>query len=204
MKNRHLLFSAIASLFFLCGCTGKRAEQEKAENAPGNAAEALHQLTDKAKDIKDKGTAEPIDFRKLKTLFPEKVGGLSRTETSGEKNGAMGFTISRAEARYSGDGGASAHLEILDTGGVAGAGTMALATWAMADIDKETKTGYEKTTKLEGYKAFEKYDRPGKSGELNVLVADRFVINISGSNLSVEQLKSILKDLDLEKLSSLK
>ena len=202
MKHRYLLFLATASLFFLSGCNGKREEYEKAEKTP-NAAEALHQLTDKAKDIKDKGTAEPVDFRKLKTLFPEKVEGLSRTETSGEKNGAMGFTISRAQARYSGKGAASAHLEIFDTGGVAGVGTMALAAWAMADIDKETKEGYEKTTRLQGYKAFEKYDRPSKSGELNVLVADRFVINISGSNLSVQQLKSILKDLDPDKLSGL-
>ena len=81
---------------------------------------------------------------------------------------------------------------------------MALAGWSMAEIDKETTTGYEKTTKIEGYKAFEKYDNEGKSGELNVLVADRFVVNVQGDHITVDQLKGALKDLDLTKLGDLK
>ena len=95
-------------------------------------------------------------------------------------------------------------LEIFDTGGVAGIATMALAAWTMADIDKETETGYEKTTTLEGYKAFEKYDNQNKSGELNVLVADRYVVNVNGNHVSMDQLKGILGDLDLDKLADLK
>jgi len=203
MKKRFILFLMIGSSFYLSSCGGKKEEEEKQEE-PKGAVEALQQFADKAKDMQNKEPVDPIDFRKLKELLPEEISGFKRTEASGEKSGAMGFTISTAEARYKGDDDASVKVEIFDTGGVAGVATMALASWTMADIDKETETGYEKTTKLEGYKAFEKYNSQSKSGELNVLVADRYVVNVNGNNITVEQLKSILANLNLAKLADLK
>ena len=203
MKKRFILFLMIGSSFYLSSCGGKKEEEEKQEE-PKGAVEALQQFADKAKDMQNKEPVDPIDFRKLKELLPEEISGFKRTETSGEKSGAMGFTISTAEARYKGDDDASVKVEIFDTGGVAGVATMALASWTMADIDKETETGYEKTTKLQGHKAFEKYNSQDKSGELNVLVADRYIVNVNGNNITVEQLKSILADLDLAKLANLK
>ncbi|MCE7043634.1 hypothetical protein [Dyadobacter sp. CY312] len=194
------LILALAITTFLVGCGKKEEKQEE----PKSGMEALQQLADKAKEMQTREPVDPVDFRKLKELLPEAIAGFKRTEASGEKEGAMGFTISRSEASYKGDGDASLKLEILDTGGIAGVATMALAAWTMADIDKETPNGYEKTTTLESYKAYEKYSSQDKSGELNVLVADRYVVNVSGNNVSMEQLKSVLADLDLEKLRELK
>jgi hypothetical protein len=198
MKKSLILATAITTLLVSCG------KKEEKQEEPKSGIEALQQLADKAKEMQTREPVDPVDFRKLKELLPEEIAGFKRTEASGEKEGAMGFTISRAEARYKGDGDATLKLEILDTGGIAGVATMALAAWTMADIDKETETGYEKTTKLEGYKAYEKYNSQDKSGELNVLIADRYVVNVNGNNVSVEQLKSVLADLDLEKLGELK
>jgi len=192
----------VASAIFFSSCGGNKETEEKEESK--STADALQQFADKAKEMQSKEPVDPIDFRKLKELLPETVEGLSKKECSGEKNGAMGFTISRAEARYTDDSDASVHVEIFDTGGVAGVATMALAAWTMADIDKETDNGYEKTTKLEGYKGFEKYNNESKSGELNVLIGDRYVVNVNGNNVTMDKLKSILADLDLEKLSELK
>jgi len=205
MKKMHISCLILVFVCLLSSCNGKKEEEneQESETSP-TTTKALQQFADKAKDIKNKGTVDPVDFRKLKELLPEKAAGLKRIEATGEKSGAAGFTISRAEAKYGDNGETAAHIEIFDTGGIAGVGTMALAAWTMADIDKETSTGYEKTTTLEGYKGYEKYDSQSKSGELNVLVADRFVVNINGNNLSVEKLKSILTSLDLDKLSELK
>ncbi|TDE11658.1 hypothetical protein [Dyadobacter psychrotolerans] len=199
MKNHFLLILAFSALLLSCG-----KKEEEQQDKTKSAADALQQFADKAKDMQTREKVDPIDFRKLRELLPEEIAGFKRTEASGEKNGAMGFTISTADARYKGDNDASIHLEILDTGGVAGVATMAMAAWTMADIDKETDTGYEKTTSLEGYKAFEKYDSQNKSGELNLLVADRYVVNVNGNNVTMEQMKSILGDLDLDKLADLK
>ncbi|WP_026631206.1 hypothetical protein [Dyadobacter alkalitolerans] len=210
MKTSFMLSLVLASAMLLSSCGGKQedkegAEQEGAEQeADKSAVDALEAFADKAKEMGSREAVDPIDFRKLKELMPEKIAGMSRTEATGEKSGAMGFTVSTASAKYKGEGDENLNIEIVDTGGIAGVSTMALAGWSMAEIDKETTTGYEKTTKIEGYKAFEKYDNEGKSGEVNVLVADRFVVNVQGDHITVDQLKDALKDLDLAKLGNLK
>ncbi|MCF2495250.1 hypothetical protein [Dyadobacter chenhuakuii] len=210
MKTSFMLSLVLASAMLLSSCGGKQEEKEGAEQegaeqeADKSAVDALEAFADKAKEMGSREAVDPIDFRKLKELMPEKIAGMSRTEATGEKSGAMGFTVSTASAKYKGEGDENLNIEIVDTGGIAGVSTMALAGWSMAEIDKETTTGYEKTTKIEGYKAFEKYDNEGKSGEVNVLVADRFVVNVQGDHITVDQLKNALKDLDLAKLGNLK
>ena len=205
MKTSFILSFGLASAMLLSSCGKKQEEQEVNEKeVEKSAVDALQAFADKAKEMGSREAVDPIDFRKLKELMPEKIGGMSRTEATGEKSGAMGFTVSTAHAKYKGEGDENIDIEIVDTGGIAGVSTMALAGWSMAEIDKETTTGYEKTTKIEGYKAFEKYDNDGKSGELNVLVADRFVVNVQGDHVTVDQLKGALKDLDLAKLGDLK
>ena len=199
MKNYFLLFLVISALMLSC-----EKKKEEKQDEPETAAAVLQQFADKAKDMQTREKVDPVDFRKLKEFLPEKIAGFKKTESSGEKNGAMGFTISTADAHYKGNEDAAIHLEILDTGGIAGVATMAMAAWTMADIDKETDTGYEKTTSLEGYKAYEKYDSKSKSGELNLLVADRYVLNVNGSNVTMEQMKGIIEELNLNKLSDLK
>jgi len=202
MKKLLILTLLISSTLHLAGCADKEDTEKLGEQK--STVEETDEAVLKSNGTKVSQSVGPIDFRKLKELLPEEIAGFKRTEASGEKTGAMGFTISTAESKYKGNGNSSVKLEIFDTGGVAGVATMSLAAWTMADIDKETENGYEKTTKLEGHKAFEKYDNINKSGELNVLVADRYVVNVNGNNVTVDKLKSILGDLDLEKLADLK
>jgi hypothetical protein len=200
MKTLSIFSVLLSASLFLNGC-GNKEEQTEENDSP---TEALQAIADKAKEMGNGATVDPVDFRKLKELMPEKLIGLKRSESTGEKSGAMGFTVSTAQAKYGGKGDATLEIEIVDTGGIAGVSTMALATWSMADIDKETTNGYEKTTNLEGYKAFEKYDNNIKSGEINVLVADRYIVNVEGNDVSMEQLKEALKEIELSKLAGLK
>lgn len=202
-KTRYVFAILLASSLFLGGCGNKENEKEEEKAKESSPADALQAFADKAKAMGDREAVDPIDFRKLKDLLPDKAGGLDRTEATGEKSGAMGFTVSTAEAKYKG-GEKSINIEIVDTGGIAGVSTMALAAWSMAEIDKETTTGYEKTTTIDGHKAFEKYNTESKSGELNVLVADRYVVNVQGDNVSIDQLKDVLGEINLAKLSGLK
>ena len=54
-----------------------------------------------AKRCKGDGEAkEVVNFRDLKSLMPEKMLGMERTDFSGEKAGAFGFNVSKAEAEY--------------------------------------------------------------------------------------------------------
>lgn len=190
----------LATVLTLSNCGGK--EEEQAEQ-PKNAMDAIQQMAQKAEEMQNREPVDPVDFRELKELLPSDAAGLERIEATGEKTGAMGFTISQAEAKYKKED-ANIEVQILDTGGVGGMAMMGLAAWTMAEVDRETASGYEKTTRFEGHKAFEKYDNNRQDGELNLIVGDRYIVNVKGRNVSMDQLKGTLNELDLNKLAAMK
>ena len=149
-------------------------------------------------------SAQPVvDFRQLKTFLPEKLGALARTSAKGEKSGAMGMTVAKAEGAYAGANEARIKLEITDTAGVGGLGALAQFGMNAVEIDNESDDGYERTTKFKGFKAVEKYDKPSKSGSVNIVVG-RFTVQIEGDNIAPEVLKAAAEAIDLQGLSALK
>ncbi|HEY0707632.1 MAG TPA: hypothetical protein VGG33_12595, partial [Polyangia bacterium] len=143
------------------------------------------------------------DFRVLKDLLPESAGALKRTSATGEKSAAMGMGVSQAEGKYAGAGDGRLTIKLIDTSGVGG---FALAGMAMAgvEIDKETENGYERTGTVGGRKIFEKYDNRTKRGEVKMLVANRFVVEVDGDDVPMETIKALATSkLDLAKLESL-
>jgi hypothetical protein len=178
---------------------GQAAQQ--AANANANLAQAMKMLG--TQNAAGGPRPEPVNFRELKGLLPEALPGFKRTSATGEKAGAMGMVVSHADGEYSGDGGAHLSVRITDIGNVTGPLGLGLAGWAMVEIDRETETGYEKSTVLGGNKAFEKYDSRSKHGELNVLVGNRFVIEVKGRDVKMDDMKAVAGKLDLAKLSSL-
>lgn len=85
-----------------------------------------------------------------------------------------------------------------------GVALMGMAAWSMASIDKETETGYEKTTEYKGHKAFEKYNTQSKNGEISVIVANRYIVQVEGRDVDMDKIKSVLDDIDLDKLADIK
>ena len=49
-----------------------------------------------------------------------------------------------------------------------------------------------------------RYDKDGKSGELSLLVAGRFVVEVDGNKVSMDAMKGTLDKLDLGKLEGMK
>lgn len=200
MKTTKLLALCLAIIFLLPNCGGKKEDEEKKEE-PKTGLEALQSITEEAEKLSKEGPKEVVDAIALKELLPADADGLPRTEASSEKTGAMGFKISTANGRY-GEGDSSIEVSIVD---VAGTGAiMGMAAWAMVDVDKENESGYEKTTTYKDHKAFEKYSKDTKDGELAVLVASRFVVSVKGNNVSMDNIKATLDDIDLGKLAAMK
>src|SRR6202165_3752050 len=80
-------------------------------NSPADMTTALNavgQIMTGGKDV------QPIDFHKLKDMLPETIGGLKRTEASGQSGEAMGIKGSSATARYGDGANASLDVEISD------------------------------------------------------------------------------------------
>jgi uncharacterized ParB-like nuclease family protein len=218
MKSR--LFPAILAVvaLVLAGGCGKSPKQE-AEEAQKKVEEARQQLEEKMPgglgqvteavekmgEAMKAGKAEPVDSRELEKLLPAAAGGLPRTEASGEKTDQMGVKVSVARAVYErGEEPGRIDLQIVDLGSLTGFAAVGATAWAMADVNNQDEDGYEKTFLYSGCKAYEKYDRPGRQGELKVLVADRFVLEISGSDVSMDEIKAAAGAVDLGRLKAMK
>jgi hypothetical protein len=139
----------------------------------------------------------------LKGQLPETLAGMARTGASAERNQMMGVDMSIAEGKYEGQNNASIDLKITDTGNMSGPMRMGMAGWAMAEYNRETDSGYEKTATFSGYKGMEEYDNQSKSGTIRVFVADRFVIELDGSNVTMDTLKQALGQIDFQKIASM-
>ena len=200
----------LSVIFILVSC-GKGGDQpnEKQKSEEKTGIKSLDEFVDKANEVQnnmEEGKKyEVVDFRDLKALLPETIGDFKRANAEGEKSGAMGFTISKAEADYNNeDYSQSIDVEITDLSGATGYAGLAAWGWAMVDIDKETENGYEKTIKYKGHKAYEKYDSQGSYGSIEVLVSGRFMVSVSGNGVSMGEIKSAIDQIDIGKLESMK
>jgi len=206
-------------MLLLVPACGKSDEQKAAEAAAAQIEAATKQMAEAMKTgtagvagaaeamgaaLGATQAAEAVDFRELKALLPEDLPGMKRSNAEGEKTSAMGFTMSKAEARYESESGGSVMITISDIGAMTGMAAMGLYAWAAGAIDRETETSYEKSTTIKGYKGYEKYDRQSTSGEVQVLVAGRFIVEVDGNNVPMDAIKGALERVDLGKLEGMK
>ena len=202
MKKMKFLSLILSLSVILWNCTSK-SEEEEAKEEPKTGLEAIQKMADEAEKMSKEGPKETVDPKLLKALLPDDADGLKRSEASSEKSSAMGFGVSTAKASYRDDSGQDIDVNITDVAGM-GVALMGMAAWSMASIDKETENGYEKTTEYQGHKAFEKYNTQSKNGEISVIVANRYIVQVEGRDVSIDKIKSVLGDIDLGKLADLK
>lgn len=147
------------------------------------------------------GAVEALPADTLKSFLPDTLGGLPRTRVESDRNAMMGLQIAHAEAEYR-DDSRSVELEITDTGGAAG--LMAFAGWAQYEGTREEGTRTERTGRENGRIVHEEWDRADGEGEYTTIIGDRFVVKIEGEAPSLAALKSMLGEVDLARLESLK
>lgn len=218
LKNASLL--VLLGLLFLAACTAPEPEktkeekakekinnalndlanglQEGAETSGENLSNALDKLGDELGNI-DLNVDEPVNFRELKKQLPKRIGGISLTDSEGSTSGIAGIKVSTLEATYK-DGDKEVEVEIVDTGGL-GAAAMAAASWMAMDVDRESSDSFERTTTIDGHKAYEKCE--GNSCQLAVFVAKRFVVSLNSDGIGIKDLRKALKDIDLDDLEKL-
>lgn len=146
---------------------------------------------------------EPVDFRALKALLPDGLPGFTRTDATGQKSSALGIKSSSAEATYE-SGDRRVTLTITDMG--------TLTSWAMLgygwmnmEMDSETETGYERTSKYKGYPAHETFEQSDgyTSGSFSVIVGQRFVVQAEGDDAEMSAIQAAIERVDLAELEAL-
>ena len=189
---------------------GKKIESATAKGgqdvgaAMGEAMKALGAMAGAAGGVVGSGSFEPVDFRKLKEALPQALAGFEKGESSGEKNNAFGIAVSEAKQSFrTADGSKTVRFEITDPGSLAG--PFALANmWMNVDIDKETSDGFEKTSTAGGRKLHEKWSKSSKHAEVQMVVGNRFMIEIDARGVDTNDVKALLTQIDIAKLESMK
>ena len=184
------------------GATTKGSQDVGA--AMGEAMKALGAMAGAAGGVVGSGSFEPIDFRKLKEALPQELAGFEKGESSGEKNNAFGIAVSEAKQSFrTADGSKSVRFEITDPGSLAG--PFALANmWMNIDIDKETSSGYEKTSTVGGRKLHEKWNKSSKHAEVQMVVGNRFMIEVDARGVDMNDVKALISKIDVAKLESMR
>lgn len=161
------------------------------------------QAEDAAKGLPDGDTpqVEPVSFRDLQALFPT-VDGWEMAKPTGEKMTSP-FAYSKAEVEYQ-KGESNISVEITDSG----FNQVLFAPFMMfmaQGYEKETSDGYEKSTKVGTYPAWERWQADDKDGELNIVVNKRFLVRVEGDGIDdMAVLHGVAEKMDLGKLGGMK
>jgi hypothetical protein len=194
MDNRWLCAGVAAGMLLAAGSLRAQDDPQKA------LADAMAAMT---KMMGATQSVQVVDFRELKALLPDPLAGMKRKEATGEKSGAFGMNVAVARGEYEGAGDARLRVEITDMGGMGGLRAFAQVGWTMAEIDRETDDGYEKTAMIGGYKGFEKFNKTSKDGSAQIIVGKRFLVQVDGANCEMTVIKKALGELPLKKLEAL-
>lgn len=144
----------------------------------------------------------PVDYHTLAVLLPASMPGMQRGAPSGSSKEAMGVHATSASVDFTGGGDARINVTISDLSGVSG--LMDLASTLAHTDDAQSANGYEKDLTIDGRPVHAKYDNVSRRGELSVIVAKRFEVDIEGSNVEMNALRHALAQVDLGKLEAMR
>ena len=161
------------------------------------AAKQIEQsATDGNGNINITANANPVDVEKIKALLPERMGAYTRTEIS--TGGAAG--MGGANATYE-NGDKRLEVSVVDMGGMGALGGLAGAF--SANSTTENADGYERMHTVDGRMTVEKLSKSGKTASYGVLVANRFMLSVDGTNVSAEEVKDAVNAVGVPRLEAL-
>ncbi len=222
-RKYSLLFFLTLLSFAMYSCGGSAAEEEQ-DNDDGievtyedengdqqtvnvnidtdyiqeSLSDALQEASNAIRITENGEGVEAMDFRDLKEILPSRLLGMDREKHTGERTSAMGFTLSQAEADYEEDD-KNLDVQIVDAG-QAGMKKLGMVAWASVSVDRESDDGYERTTMIDGHKAYEKWDANSGKAELIFFYNERYIITLKGYGLEGDDLRKALNRIDYDDL----
>jgi hypothetical protein len=208
----------VACLIVGTAACGKSEEQQRAETLASEASKAAENVAGGAEQVAkgleglakgfqelaqnaDVKPVDPVSFRDLQTAFGD-LKGWEKGKPTGERMTAP-VAFSEASVTYR-QGDASIDAKIVDSG----FNQILMAPFTMflsAGYEKETEDGYEKSVKVGEHPGWEKWNSQGKDGELNAVVAKRFLLTLEGNGIeSTKVLYDLAQATDLAKLAGMK
>ncbi|NBC85002.1 MAG: hypothetical protein GVY25_02270 [Bacteroidetes bacterium] len=148
----------------------------------------------------------PVEAAELKALLPTTLAGLDRAEIRSQKQPmAENRSLLRAAATYTG-GDKRLSVEVIDYAQIlTPGGVLPGAAWMMYDVEKESESGYERTTEIQGYPAKETMRTRDTSirSDVQMVVEGRFYLKVEGRNLTMEEVKAAIADVGPARIADL-
>lgn len=136
----------------------------------------------------------------LQAMLPATVAGFTRTEVESSGGSAGGVGGATAKGTYT-LGDQQFELSVSDIGALGNLATLGGAV--NVNSNKQTATGYEKTTMQNGNMVEEDWDTADHHGKYSMMVVSRFAIEAEGDAPSIEPLKSAVAAIDVGRLAAL-
>ena len=144
---------------------------------------------------------DPVDFHVLESMLPASLAGMQRGVPQGNANQGMGIKETSAQVDFNGAGNARVNVSITDAAALSGLAGIA----EMANAQQsEQGDSYEKNETIDGHAVHEKWDAQARHGELSLIVAKRYGVDVRGDNVDMDVLKNALSQIDLGKFESMK
>lgn len=169
-------------------CSGEKAAEQTDVAAALNAIAAP-------------SSAKPATVASLAETVPNSLLDLDKVDFSNQSVGAAGYEMTVVSARY-GKGDRTIQLTITD----APAGGPALAAanaWAMGNFERTTANGFQRTAMVDGYRGYEEFDTRRDRATVSAFIANRFVFNVRGTGISMEDMRRAVAEFGLRRLGGL-
>ena len=203
MFNRFQLISLVIISLIVLNCSSDKSEEQDQEESM--VSERMNKAMEEMKlFFSDEKTVEPINYHDLCSLMPQDIGQLEQKSSHGENTSLFGMHVSEAEVKYiSPEELKTLTIKITDMGNLSGFTSIATFAWTLTEFERINENGFERTCTFRSYKAVESYDKPARQSELQILVMDRFVIELKGFAVSTDQLHQFAELIDFEILEEM-
>ncbi|MEA2724774.1 MAG: hypothetical protein QOH59_2545 [Gemmatimonadales bacterium] len=196
---------ALTSGLAACGGDKGADGNTASRNSFSQLTSAVSQMEKMSKGMAasaDRKPVPPVSYKVLIEYLPESVDGMKADAPKGETSTMGEWQYSQAETRYrSEDGNKSAKVGVFDYAHI----PMLYAPIQMMmnmNMSKESTEGFERSTKVGGFPAYEKWASAGEESEVTILVGDRFVVTTTTRGLGEDSAKKIAESIDLKELAS--
>lgn len=203
MKKTIVLLSMLAMI----AC--KKTEEKKEEPGVMDAVEGFNNISkagdalkENEKQLEALKTMTPVSNDVLKEVLAEQVGRLKRNRFNAGDASMMGLTT--ADAKYGDEvTGKEIEVSIMDGAGETGSSIISLTIMALSmNVETINDTETKKTETIHGFKCLtEEDENPDNiSSSITFIYKERFQVALKGERITLDELKSFLKELDLSKL----
>jgi hypothetical protein len=198
MKALRVLASlGIAALVAGCGAG-------TADPSSSNAAGAATTSSAASSPPSGASSSEVVPYEKLAALFPTIPGFKRESDPKGDTDAAE--HVSRAQADYTQEGGGMGGLsvEMMDVS------TNSVMLTPFKQIQGQSGThkignGTQRSTTVAGFPAYEEWTPEAGNGVVGILIADRFLVTVTGSTVGkVDVIYKAIEAIDLKKIAALK